>query len=442
MKHYKYLILGFFSLQILSAQTNESLPLSRFGIGSLSRSLSPISQGSGHAGLAYTNAEEYNPLNPASLGFLKITDVELGYNVKFKKISDSETSANDVSGTLSYLQIGVPLQNSINEILDHKAHKHNFGMSLGLTPFTSTSYNYSVIDSNSVGNIIRKLNGSGGLNQFQLGLGYRIKNFSTGINLGYIFGNLNYEQTFSLLNVYPSAIDNYQDRYYGSGVNTQLAFIYQQITNKKLISKDNVIKPKAINYSLLLGLPNQLRMSRYSVQTSTLDLGNVGEIVDTLFYVDNQKSKAELPFKVLAGISYNNKDKSGIMADFGYENWENVKKFVGEQGDLINASYVSLGVWYKPDNSGYGNVLQRSQYRFGTFYDQGYLSISNESLKTYGLTLGMGTSFNFQRQLCVVNLALEAGRSVLKNTIEENYIKLNIGIRINDSEWFLKRRYN
>lgn len=442
MKHSIFSLISLFLLQFLSAQSNEFLPLSRYGYGSINRTFSPMSQACGHAGLAYTNLEEYNPLNPASLGFLKITDVELGYNIKYKELSNNTTAAKDWSGTISYLQIGVPLQNSINEILEHKEHKHNFGLSIGLTPYTNTSYNYVLNDSNSIGRIGRTFNGSGGLNQFQLGVGYRIKNFAAGINFGYIFGNLEFDQIFYLLEVIPSARDNFIDRYFSSGLNTQVSFIYQQTLNKNLILKDKSLKPKNLNYSLLIGLPNKLNVSKYTLHTSTLNLGSFGLITDTLLYNENQKSKSDLPFKMIAGIAYNNKDKSGIMLDAGFENWKNAKIFDEAKGDLVNETYVSFGGWFRPDNSGYGNVLRRSQYRFGAFYDNGYLSIQNETLKSYGITFGMGTAFNFQRQLCVVNLGLEIGKSQLKNIIEENYIKLNLGIRINDSEWFLKRRYN
>ncbi|MEO6190066.1 MAG: hypothetical protein ABIO44_06605 [Saprospiraceae bacterium] len=442
MKYTFFLLIVLALISNLLAQSNEFLPLSRYGYGSLSRTYSPFSQGCGHAGLAYTSPEEYNSMNPASLGFLRFTDAEIGFNVKKKEISNLNNSVQDLSGTLSYLQIGIPLHNTINEALEHKERKHKFGLSVGLLPFSSTSYSYLIEDSSSIGNYLRRLNGSGGLNQFQIGVGYKYKNFAAGMNLGYIFGNLEYDQTFNLSGVIPAAQDNYVDRYFGSGISTQFSFIYQQFLNQKEITKDKSVKAKALNYSLLIGLPSRLNMSRYSLHTSVLNLNPVGLIIDTLSFQDNDISKSDIPFKLVGGISYNNKEKSGIVLDAGLENWGSAKLFEGNKGELVNDSYFSLGGWIKPDNTGYGNVLKRSQYRIGGFYEKGYLSLNDESLTNYGVTLGMATAFNFQRQLCVVNLGIELGQSKLQNFITEKYIKLNLGIRINDSEWFLKRRYN
>ena len=82
---YTYSILIVLSLiSNLLAQSNEFLPLSRYGYGSITRTYSPFSQGCEHAGLAYTSFDEYNSMNPASLGFLRFTDAEIGFNVKRK----------------------------------------------------------------------------------------------------------------------------------------------------------------------------------------------------------------------------------------------------------------------------------------------------------------------------------------------------------------------
>ncbi len=439
----KLIFLGAILMHFISnGQTNEFLPLSRYGYGTLTRIYSPLSQSCGHAGIAYANEEEFNILNPASLGFLKITDAEIGFSVKNKKITTGDNSVSDLSGTLSYLQIGVPLRNSINEILERKEHKHNFGVSLGIQPYSSTSYNYEVKDSTAEGNLLRRLNGSGGLNQIIGGFGYRIGSFACGLNLGYIFGNLKFNQNFYLTDVYPAANDNYSDQFFGSGFNSQLGVLYEHVLNKNKIKSDKAVKPRKITYSFLLGMPVRLNMSRYALHTSRIDLGLSGSVIDTLLYLDDNLSNGELPLKLSTGISYNHKNTFGFLADFVFENWDSADPYEGSKGNLTNNTSVAFGTWYRPDYSGYGNVLKKSQYRLGFFHEKGYLTIDDESLRNYGLTIGMAMPFVFQRQLCVVNLGLEFGKSELKDIISEEYFKVNIGIRINDSEWFLKRRYN
>ncbi len=435
---FKILILWIL-VQNIFGQTNEFLPLSRYGIGILNKTYSPLSQGCGHAGIAYISNEENNILNPASLGFLRITDAEFGFSLKSKNVSDSKSNLNDLSGALSYLQIAVPLRNAINEILEHKEYKHNYALSLALSPLSSTSYSYIISDSGALGKNTRNLNGTGGLNQFQLGFSYRVKNFSAGINLGYVFGNFKYEQDFYLIDRLPINREILTDQYFGSGLNTQIGLLYETILDK---TADQKVQARKLSYGITIGVPSNIRYYRNSFYRSELNILPVDVIIDTQFYVKDEKSFGQLPLKITGGISYNHKNKYGLLLDAGLDNWSNAKAFNGQKGTLVNESYVSAGAWWKPDNSGYGNIFRRSQYRIGSFYNRGYLDIKDNTLNQYGVTIGMGTAFNFQRQLCVVNLSVELGKSELPTAIKEEYIKLNLGIRINDNEWFLKRRYN
>ncbi|MBK7696923.1 MAG: hypothetical protein IPI30_22230 [Saprospiraceae bacterium] len=152
-------------------------PLSRYGFGELNKNRAPLSLHCGGAGVAYYNTEEFNPNNPASLGFLKLTDAEIGFHAKYKEITDKQDNlADDWSGNISYIHIGVPLRNPINEVLARKQYKHNYGVSLDLSPFSTTGYHYVVQDSaNDIGSTTRILDSYGGLSRFSVGFGYRYK---------------------------------------------------------------------------------------------------------------------------------------------------------------------------------------------------------------------------------------------------------------------------
>ncbi|MFN8279400.1 MAG: hypothetical protein U0V49_03855 [Saprospiraceae bacterium] len=426
----------------IKAQTNEFLPLSRYGFGSMTRTYSPFSQACGHAGSAYTQIDEFNPLNPATLGFLKVTDAEIGYNIKYKSIRDNQTSINDLSGTLSYIQIGIPLRNSINQLLERKEYKHTYGLSFGIMPVSSTSYNYQVNDSNTVGATVRKLTGSGGLNQFMVGFGYRYKKISAGLNLAYIFGNLKFEQVFYLRDQFPGAKDYYTDRYFGSGFRPQIGFIYQEILNSAEFKKDATKHGKSLNVSLVISAPSSLRMNQYSIHYAELLLGNVATIIDTLSFKENNLTNSTLPLELTAGLSYNHKDHYGAVVDYALQNWSSATLYEGAKGNFINESRISGGLWLRPEQNGFGSILKRSQYRVGAFYESGYLKVKNEILQQYGLTLGMSSTFAFQRQSGTINLGLEFGKMSVSNLINEDYFKVNLGVRLNDNEWFLKRRYD
>ena len=86
----------------------------------------------------------------------------------------------------SYMQIGVPL-------------KKNWGLVLGLRPLTTINYkidrNERLYDPNT-GSMIdsakTQFSGDGGSFLFNTGTGFAFRNFSVGINAGYLFGKKDY----------------------------------------------------------------------------------------------------------------------------------------------------------------------------------------------------------------------------------------------------------
>ena len=52
------------------------------------------------------------------------------------------------------------------------------------------------------------------------------------------------------------------------------------------------------------------------------------------------------------------------------------------------------------------------------------------------------TSLEDCRNIAMVHPGFEIGKNTLDQFIKENYFKINLGFRLNDNEWFLKRRYN
>lgn len=183
-------------------------------------------------------------------------------------------------------------------------------------------------------------------------------------------------------------------------------------------------------------------MNQYSIHYSELLLGNVATIIDTLSFKENNLTNSTLPLELTAGLSYNHKDHYGAVVDYALQNWSSATLYEGAKGNFINESRISGGLWLRPEQNGFGSILKRSQYRVGAFYESGYLKVKNEILQQYGLTLGMSSTFAFQRQSGTINLGLEFGKMSVSNLINEDYFKVNLGIRLNDNEWFLKRRYD
>jgi len=432
-----FLILG----GMISAQNYEFSPLSRFGLGDLQRSRSPFSLHTGGAGAAYHHHDEFSFANPASLGFLKITDAELGFYAKNSRLEDKNgQQLNDWSGNLNYIHLAVPLFNSINQLLDRKEAKYPMGLSLGISPYSTTGYKYVIADSTGLtGRTTREQEGRGGLSRFSLGGAYRYKQLSMGLSVGYIFGNIEYSQIYRLRDIAGSASNFSENKIHASGFDFVLGSIYAHTLNKQKMKENKSIKAKVLSLGAHLTIPTKVGFTSDVLQYTRL---NFASVIDTILYSQDVESSSKLPFKATVGLYYNDQEKRAYLLDINYELWENASLFEGSKGSLANFFSVNAGGSWRPSTTGYARLPNRSQYRYGFFYENGYLQSGGKSMQNYGISLGVGMPFTFQRQLAVINLGVEAGISELEGSVKSQYIKILAGVRLNDNEWFLKRRYN
>ncbi len=442
-----YVVVFTITLSTLFAQNVEFSPLSRFGIGDLSRSTNSIINQLGKQSSAFASEDVFNMDNPASLGFLKLTDAELGFDAKYKVISfEKGNSLKDWSGNLNHIGIGVPFRNTINEVLDRKTYNYAMGMSLVLKPYSKLGYNFQLKDSSiEFGNKIRNVNARGGLSQLSLGYGFRKKNLALGLGLDYIFGSFKYDQYLYFDDIAYADNSLLKDNINSNGFGFGISTIYKQVLNRKQIAIEKTIKEKRIQYGLVVNLPINMNTKYNALHTSTsLFEANANNLyaIDTVKYVENQKESTKLPLKVNAGILYDHQGKYGISLNYGIEVWENAKLHSIQKGSLKNAMNIGIGYWVRPDRTIYGNLFQRSQYRFGANYGTDYRNINSITASTFSISAGMGIPFTFQRQNTLINFGLEYGQLDFSPVLNEKYIKLNLGFTINDNEWFLKRRYD
>jgi hypothetical protein len=107
---------------------------------------------------------------------------------------------------------------------------------------------------------------------------------------------------------------------------------------------------------------------------------------------------------------------------------------------------LSLGGYFRPDYKSYDNFFDRVFYRYGFYYENDPRIISdsegNNQINAYGVTVGMGMPFVFQRKISHVNLGANFGVRGSGTPISEKFVKISMGVTFNDDEWFLKKKYN
>ena len=119
-----------------------------------------------------------NPTNPASFSNISLTTFEaslLSKNIQYTSGTQSRTSSNT---QLGHMALALPVS-------------RNIGIGFGIRPFSSVGYNYQFVTSVNGETITNVYEGSGGVNEIFLGVGYQFLNsFSVGVKGKYLFGNI------------------------------------------------------------------------------------------------------------------------------------------------------------------------------------------------------------------------------------------------------------
>ena len=433
--------LSFCSLGL--AQNIELSPLSRFGLGDLKFGNTAFADQLGRGLVAFSDYSSFNINNPASLGFLRLTDYELGLQFKYRTASDSKgNSSSDWSGNLNHLSVGIPFQNTINEILNYKSSKYLCGLNFGLLPYSTTGYSYSSIDSSNqtIGKIGRRLDGSGSINKFIGGFGVQSKNISLGLSMAYLFGSQRYEQELVYLNQ-PGGLNSYlEDKVATHGFELTLGAMYKKVLNKKWMDKDKSLKANFLNFGASVSLPGTLKLERSSLYIARSDNSLV--IPDTIKNSTDPAVKTNLPFKIHGGVYYNHGEKFGYSLDLGHESWTKVQLLDIQKATLTNSFSSSIAAWFRPDITGYGKFFKRCNYRFAVNYLSDYRIINGTQGKSISALVGIGIPFVFQRQVSMVHLSFEAGKWIWKDDLKQNFYNIKFAFNLSDNEWFLKRRYD
>jgi len=417
-------------------QTSNNSPFTRFGIGDLVNDEFSSLKGMGLSSAAYQNAYNINIVNPASLSALQAATFEVGLDVKRNNMKVGSENTTLWTGSLQYISLGFPLINPINDLLDRKSRDLSLGMNFLLKPHSLVGYNVSSTDVlPEIGEVERNYVGSGGTYKFMWGNSVKFRNISAGLNIGYLFGQMSYENNVTFVDLLNTRSNIFTDDINLNG------FIW----NGGLMYKIRLIKVSEDNRrnipTLTLGVYGNTDVT-FNTKSSHLYIGR-NEIYGTQDTMTNSTDilgKGSLPSQLGFGIHYddNNHWEGGIS--FRTTPWSEYFNEAKEE-KLSDTWRLSAGVSYVPDVNSYNNYMERVYYRLGAFYGKDPRSLDGEQADYFGVTLGLGLPFIYQRQISFINTALEFGKSGAAN-LNETYVKLSVGFTLNDNSWFVKRKFN
>lgn len=455
----------------LFSQNSTYSPYSRFGLGELN---SPAFAQIGALGGSYigfkpdTTAPIFiNVANPAAISGIRLTTLELGGFGQFSEFNNGTNKVKTKTVNFSYGTLGFPI-------------RQRAGAAFGVMPYSNVGYNLKTeTEVGGIGTVTSKYNGEGGINRVFFGLGvmpfkkqltkfyrshyrdtavkynetkkYKRKKFgkqllsdlSIGARADYIFGNI--LQTSSV--IYPGSINYYNTRRYRAttvkditaGFGVQTSFVIDSMGKRELKKKVRV----GIGY--YASLPNTIGVTNSSLAYN-YGLNSFGDEIpkDTFVYINDQAGTIRLPLEQGIGVSVKKGDMLHFVVDASYTNWQQFR-YLDNANTLKNSYRLSLGLNFVPNKyaAGSGAFIRRMQYRFGAFYNTGYLELKNTEINNYAATIGVGIPVGMYRQFSMVNISAQFGQmgSVNNGLMQEKYIRVIVGFTFND-KWFTKFRYD
>ena len=455
------------TINILTAQDNS--PYSRFGLGDQHPSSNIFNRGMAGISAAYSDPRidgvndprsgKYYPSinfsNPASYSrFYAIKEantnklqygrmlLDVGINTTSHALHEANSPESFTSSNIyfSYMQIGVPI-------------KKNWGLVFGLRPLTTIGYkidrNERLYDPNT-GSMIdsakTQFSGEGGSFLFNTGTGFAVRNFSLGVNVGYLFGKKDYgtHRIFNSDTIEYAASNhetrtNYGGIFFNAGMQYRIDLSADKLRYIQLGAFGN-IQHKFNTHSDIV---------RETFIVSQSDASDIR--IDSVSVQSDVKGKLIYPASYGAGIIFEqlpsvNKGGFLIGVDMLSTNWDNY--MLNGQTDSLKTNWqLKVGAQIRPRlKETYKSLLA---YRIGAFFGDDYIYINHQKLPVWGITGGISlpianlkdASRRFRTQTSVINISAEyLKRGNNDNPINEDMFRISFGFTLSDF-WFTKRKY-
>ncbi|MDP9229625.1 MAG: hypothetical protein M3O67_03005 [Bacteroidota bacterium] len=438
----------FFILFSLHGFSQDNSPYSRYGLGDLVPGTNIMNRGMAGIAAGYSDQLSINFTNPASYSSFKsfleakskkvtsartLFDVGLNFDKRTLRSTNAPERFSASNAIFSYLQLGIPVKN-------------NWGINFGLRPVSRISYKIirreKLIDSNTglpIDSAITEFSGDGGTFLASVGTGFAIKNFSVGINFGYLFGNKQYAGKRAFIN------DSIT--YNNSNSKTSVSFggIYFNggVQYKIVINPTTSVKIGAFG-----NLNNNLDASQDVIRETFVRTSDNGDLrLDSVY--EQKGIKGQITYPSSYGIGFvaerqQTIEKGGWLfgIDFLQSKW-NRYRFFGATDLVQNNWELKIGGQLRPKPA--RNYWSNVAYRAGFSVGPDYIYVQ-QKLQQVGVSFGLGLPlFNYNRlspgQYSVANLALEYNkRGNNNNLLKENLFRVSVGLAFSDL-WFGKRKY-
>lgn len=416
----KFLILALATISILKGygQDNTGTPYSIYGYGMQPDNVGPYSS-MGGVSAAMRDNNNINFLNPASYTALDSNRFyfQLGISGEYVGISTHKQSSKYRVAQNAALNMAFRIYDRLFLSFGF-TEKSDIGYDLlytELIPGTTNSY------------FNQNIQGEGGLNDIYLGLGWRYKNLSIGLNTSYIFGKIEKRQTLTAMLSNSYIINTSENnRIYDVLFLPGFQYVW------KMSKKSNLTFGTAFNFTQKLHAKKEF--TSYKINSSTNSSTMMDEFTISKGYI-------KYPFRIVGGLDYAYKNRWHVAGDYTFQKMSAYEEF-GDNKKLDDYHKGAFGLSWLPEEFG-RFWWQRNKYMLGGYFIQSGIKIKDVNIDTYALTLGTQMPFMTRNGELLLGVSFDLGiRGSEKNgMIQEKFAKIRVNIAFKEG-WFMKRKIN
>lgn len=408
----KYYILALLLFSMSEIYPSGGSVYSRFGLGDLYFSYSARRMAMGELGIASSDADYLNYLNPAGWNNMRLSRFEAGVLYHGNGISSNTLSVFHAQTIFSGMMIGFPVERSLG-----------ISFAGGIVPYSNVNYDVVVNDEDNVaGTCKMQYKGDGGLSKAFFGFSVKLPiDFALGASFDYFTGRIEHLSVVEfagdseLLDASFSRIYNYHGVGYTIGlISNNLSSIFGTETIKDL--------------RLGLTYSNNSRINTDSVNTSSTLVGDVETSSGTI--------KTEIPQRFGVGLLLTLKSGFSITADYLIQPFSEFLTNGKTQGALRDLTKYSLGVEYRNPEPRSQTFWEQVMLRGGLSFEQTQYSINGNGIDQVALFAGLSMPLGFDN---TIDLGLQFGKRGTKdnNLLSENFYKFSITLSIGEL-WFIR----
>ena len=421
--HKRLLNVGLLIFWVMSAmaQSGSNSPYTRYGFGQLSDQSFGNSKAMGGIGYGLREGLQINAANPASYSAVdSLTFLfDAGMSLQNANFQENGVKTNAKNSSIDY----IAMQFRLNKRL---------GLTAGFLPYSTIGYNMSKTEVlpnsedqyGSTTSTLKTYTGEGSVQQVFIGLGYKVfNNLSIGANLSYLYGDAVHMSSLTFSNANASKSVRAEE-FHVNDYKLDLGLQYTQPLGQK----------HKVNLGLVYSYGHDINGKGYSYKETYATESNfpLSQTVDTL------QNGFGLPHSFGAGFTYVYNNRLTVGLDYTLQKWADVK-FFNKEGQFTDRSKIAFGAEYRPNPIG-RSYFSRIRYRAGAYCSDPYTKVDGkEGAREYGVSFGFGLPLEMYQGRSILSIS---GQYVkvspkVKGMLEENYLKINIGLTFND-RWFMK----